>query len=31
MNTKYLITRFAALAFVVAGAMYAGTASAEPA
>jgi hypothetical protein len=29
MNTKHLITRFAALAFVVVGSMYAGTASAE--
>jgi hypothetical protein len=29
MKTKYAITRFAALAFVVAGAMYAGSASAE--
>jgi pentapeptide MXKDX repeat protein len=29
MNTKHLITRFAALAFVVVDSMYAGTASAE--
>jgi hypothetical protein len=29
MKMKYAITTFAALAFVVAGSMYAGTASAE--